>query len=249
VVVTGDGHEPIVFDAGTGLPNWGSRVPADRPFGATLLLTHLHLDHIQGLRFFTPLLHADARLDLYGPPQDGTTLEAALTRLLQPPFHPLQLSDKEAQLRCHEMSDSPVTIGSATVLARSVPHLGPTLGYRVEAGGVSVAYISDHQAPADLQAMDDGVLELAAGVDLLIHDAQYTPVEWETKSTWGHSTVAYGALVAHRAGAKALALFHHDPWRSDDDIDVLVGDAQRAAAGMGACHVMAASEGLVVDLG
>jgi ribonuclease BN (tRNA processing enzyme) len=109
------------------------------------------------------------------------------------------------------------------VIVREVPHVGLTVGYRVETDGVSVAYVSDHQAPAEdgavIRTVSESVLELCDGVDLLIHDAQYTNEEFAVKAHWGHSTLAYAAHVAREAGARRLALFHHDPTHDDATLD------------------------------
>src|SRR5439155_15746358 len=107
-----------------------------------------------------------------------------------------------------------------------------------------IAYISDHQAPVSLDSIADSVLELADGVDLLIHDAQYWPSEFEVKAHWGHCTIEYAVMVAKEAGAKALALFHHDPAHDDAEVDAILETAQKAAAGSGIEEVIAAAEGL-----
>jgi ribonuclease BN (tRNA processing enzyme) len=130
---------------------------------------------------------------------------------------------------------------------RPVPHLGPTVGYRLERDGAVVVYVSDHQAPADLQTVPDSVLELCEGADLLIHEAQYTPAEWASKSHWGHCTVDYAVMVATRAGARCLALYHHDPSRTDDQLDAMVDEARGPAARAGV-EVLAAAEGLTLEV-
>jgi ribonuclease BN (tRNA processing enzyme) len=133
------------------------------------------------------------------------------------------------------------------VVSRLVPHLGPTNGYRVDWDGFSVGYISDHQAPRDLASVPDSVLEIADGVDLLIHDAQYTDDEWDKKSHWGHCTVDYAVLVAKEAGARRLALFHHDPAHGDDKLDALLERARTKGDAAGVSEVLSASEGTTVS--
>jgi ribonuclease BN (tRNA processing enzyme) len=151
-------------------------------------------------------------------------------------------------VRFHDTADTEFSIGEFDVTSRMIPHLGPTLGFRVEWQNRSVAYLSDHQQPFDgSYSASAGALELVQGVDLLIHDAQYTQSEFKAKSTWGHCTIDYAVWLAAQAGAKRLALFHHDPSRRDDDLD----DLLRCAVGAGArrgVEVMAASEGLVVEV-
>lgn len=248
-VLTGAGHVPIAFDAGTGLRAWGDSLPADAPFRGAALVTHLHLDHVQGLPFFAPAQRPGAELDVYGPRQETGSVEGGFTRLFGPPYHPVTPSQMLGDIRFHEVADTGMTIGEWTVTVRPVPHLGPTVGYRVEHAGLAVAYVSDHQAPADQQTVDDCVLELASDVDLLIHDSQYTQADWDAKGHWGHCTVDYALLVARQAGARMLALFHHDPSRTDDELDRLLAHARASAAADGPGKVVAAWEGLSVDVG
>ena len=140
-------------------------------------------------------------------------------------------------------------MAGATVTAAHVAHTDTTLGYRIERDGVAVAYVSDHQQPADdPRHVDPAVLELCRDVDLLIHDAQYTEPEFAAKSTWGHCTVEYAVHVAAEAGARRLALFHHDPEHDDDTIDLLSLAAAEAGSRRGV-EVFAASEGLRLSLG
>ena len=139
-------------------------------------------------------------------------------------------------------------MGGAKIMVRPVPHCGPTVGYRVKWGGVTVTYISDHQAPLDLDSVADTVLELAEGTDVLIHDAQYTPAEFARKSNWGHCTVEYAVWLAAEVGARRLALYHHDPTHDDDMIDRLATAAAACGLAMGV-EVFAAREGLTVELG
>lgn len=249
MVLTFEDEDPIVLDAGTGLRAWGNTVVDTTPFRATALVTHLHLDHIQGLPFFTPLFRPGSRLDIHGPEQLVGSFEKAITRVFRSPLHPVRPSEITGVLSFQEMTHGEFAIGKSTVTVRPVPHLGPTIGYRVEHSGSAVAYISDHQGPRDQQTFDSCVLELADGVDLLIHDAQYTQADWETKSDWGHCTVAYALKVAQTAKARTLAMFHHDPCHDDDTIDSLVAEARASSSGAGdRCEVIAAREGLIIDL-
>jgi phosphoribosyl 1,2-cyclic phosphodiesterase len=240
---------PFVFDLGTGLRYFGAGWPADRTFAGTALLTHLHWDHVQGLPFFVPLLREGARLDVYAPVQeDGRSVYDAFDFFVRPPYFPVTLKDLGGTVTFTDMVEEEIEIGRARVLARLIPHIGPTLGYRVTWDGVSVAYLSDHQQPSDgSHRVSDSAIELCDGADLVIHDAQYTPVEFQRKSTWGHCTVEYAVRVAHQAGAKRLALFHHDPLRDDEALDELARESKE----LGAClnlEVMVASEGLTVSL-
>jgi ribonuclease BN (tRNA processing enzyme) len=141
-----------------------------------------------------------------------------------------------------------VTVGTAKVKIRQVPHVGTTLGFRIEAGGAAIAFVSDHQQPEDQAEVDPGVLELCDGVDLLIHDAQYTDEEFKKKATWGHSTIAYAVHVAAVAHARNLVLFHHDPLHEDDDVDRLLDEARSFDEAAQLEGVLAASEGLELEI-
>ncbi len=245
VVVDGDDGHPIVLDLGTGVREWGKTQSQDGHFHATALVTHFHFDHIQGLPFLTAADRVGAKLDIYGPGDTGKTTAELFAGFVRPPLFPVGLDQLRGSYTCHDVWNDDFAVGDAKVRVRPVPHVGETVGYRVEMGGRSVAYVSDHQAPNDMDSVDAGVLDLCDGVDLLIHDAQYCAADWETKAHWGHSTYDYALHVAVRSGAKALALFHHDPARSDIEIDDQTA-AIRARARSRGVEVFAAAEGLSV---
>jgi phosphoribosyl 1,2-cyclic phosphodiesterase len=244
------GEPPILLDLGTGLRYFGLGRPADEPFVGSCLLTHLHWDHIQGLPFFTPMLRPGAHLDVYAPAQDdGRAVREVMDASINPPLFPIGLEALPGSIDFHDVTDSTFEIGSATVTARRIPHVGPTNGYRIEWNGQSIAYLSDHQQPPDGSfAVSEGALDLCRDVDLLIHDAQYTVEEFAMKSTWGHCMVDYAVWLAGFAGAKRLALFHHDPSREDDQIDELAS-AAAACGRTKALEVFAAREGETIVLG
>jgi len=245
VSIDAAGCPPIVIDLGTGIRNYGATVKG--AFEGILLLTHLHWDHIQGLPFFAPLLSPLANARLIGPPQPGEgSLRDVLARVVRPPFFPVALKDLCVGVSIEELDRGQIQAGSASITAARVDHPGPTNAYRVDHDGVSVAYVSDHQQPVD-GAISAELLRLVDGVDLLIHDAQYTDDEFVDKSDWGHSTVGFAVEVALAAGVGTLALFHHDPSRDDDGVDELLGLAQ-AMVEAEDLTVIAASEGLTVAL-
>jgi phosphoribosyl 1,2-cyclic phosphodiesterase len=243
------GEDPIILDLGTGLRFFGLTQPTDGSFRGTALITHLHWDHVQGLPFFVPVDRPGARLDVIGPRQSGVDLAAAFEEFMRPPYFPVRAADLRGEIVFHDLAEADLAVGNAKVRVRPVPHVGETNGYRIDWGGASVAYISDHQAPLDRsESVSDAVLELCDGVDLLIHDAQYTPEEWEEKAHWGHCSVDYAVKVARESGARRLALFHHDPAHGDDFVDGLLERAKRVAQGCGIEDVLAAAEGLSFDL-
>ena len=247
------GADPILFDLGTGLRYFGANWPADEPFVGTCLLSHLHWDHIQGIPFFTPLLRPGSEVSLFAPTQlAGLTVEQVFADTIKPPLFPVDLAALPGSVAFHEVLDDEFTIGESgdiAVIARQIPHVGNTVGFRVEWNGASVAYLSDHQMPCDgTLSATQGALDLCAGADLIIHDAQFTPEEFVGKCDWGHCTIDYAVWLAAETGAKRLALFHHDPSHHDDELDELFAAAVEAGTRVGV-EVFGAREGQTVAVG
>jgi phosphoribosyl 1,2-cyclic phosphodiesterase len=212
-----------VLDAGTGIRRLADLLDG-APFDGTVILGHLHLDHIQGLPFFTAGDRRDAHVQVLAPEQ-GVPADELLSRLVSPPLFPIGLGGLLGQWEFATYTDSTFETGGFTITARDIPHPGGrALGLRVSDGSRTFAYLSDH-GPVALGPGPDGqgerhaaALELAAGVDLLIHDAQLTPEELARLPHYGHSTPAYALDLAERAGARRLVLFHHDPSRRDSEV-------------------------------
>lgn len=237
---------PLVFDLGTGVRYFGRQYDGAEPLRFVCLLTHLHYDHTLGLPFFGPLLRPETVLEIYAPRQaDGRTVEEVFLEKIKPPMFPVPLDQFAARIVFHEIGDDDFSIGKYRVRSRFVPHVGPTLGFRVGYEGVNVTYLSDHQQPdGDSYSLTDGARQLCEGADLLIHDAQFTDEEFRGKCTWGHSTYGYARWVAETCGVRRLALFHHDPARSDAALGALSDELARSSS----TGIFAAREGETVDV-
>jgi CRP-like cAMP-binding protein/phosphoribosyl 1,2-cyclic phosphodiesterase/CheY-like chemotaxis protein len=251
----------LVLDCGTGARQLGLALLAEGPPPIHLLLTHTHWDHIQGFPFFAPAYLPGTILDVYAAaPGLERTLEETLAGQMEHTYFPVHLSEMRAQIAIHEVGEGSFRIGGVTIHARYLNHTAPCLGYRLEAGGVNVVYATDHEPfwwggsgvePTErlLHPGDHRHVEWLAGADLVIHDAQYTDAEYPTKRNWGHSSVEYVTDLAVLAGVKRLALFHHDPTRTDQAVARLTQRMRRWARDHGSnLDVIAAAEGLDIEL-
>jgi phosphoribosyl 1,2-cyclic phosphodiesterase len=228
-VVLSDGTL-VVLDAGTGIREFGSQ-RCEGVTHAHVLLTHLHMDHIEGFPFFSLLWTRGCDLHVWGPASPMLSLKERLARYMSPPLFPIDVHDVPADVTFHDLPAEPFEIGSATVLAAAVEHPGPTMGFRIEEAGRVFAYVPDHE-PAALgdfskESPDwiDGYA-VAAGADVLMHDSQYTSDEYATRRGWGHSSYADAVAYAEVTGAKRLLLFHHDPTHDDGTLESMEADAQ-----------------------
>jgi phosphoribosyl 1,2-cyclic phosphodiesterase len=221
----------IILDAGTGIRRLGAAIGTDDR-RIDVLLTHLHLDHILGLGFFQPLDQPGQEVHIWGPPSTTLDLRARLSRYFSPPLFPVRLHELACQLTLHDTPGEEFEVGALTISADLVCHPGSTVGYRISDGAATIAYIPDHEPALGADAFPAATtwtsgLELAAGVDLLIHDAQYTDAEYADRVGWGHSTIAHALGFARLAGARRLVTFHHDPSHDDATLDRLVAESKR----------------------
>jgi phosphoribosyl 1,2-cyclic phosphodiesterase len=239
----------LILDAGTGVRRLGAQLPPDLT-RVDILLTHLHMDHIQGLGFFGPLYHPGVEVFIWGPASSVLPLDVRLSRYLSPPLFPVHLRDLP-RISCHEVPRQ-FAIGPFSIRAEMVCHPNPTVGYRITEGGHTLAYLPDHEPTLGLRG---GWLEpewtsghdLAAGADLLSHDAQFTDQEYTCCVGWGHSTYRHAFEFAARVGAKEMVLFHHDPGHDDVMLERMLADAVRRFAPT--FRVSGGCEGTVFELG
>lgn len=249
VAIARDGEQPaLVLDAGTGLRTL-TRMLGGTLFRGTILIGHLHWDHTHGIPFFRAGDQPGARVRVMIPAQGGDPAEV-MARALGPPHFPVRIDELNGEWALEGIEPGDYQIEGFSVQAREIPHKRTrTFGFRVSDGTTTIAYLSDH-APQNVGAGPDGfgeyhdtARELAAGVDLLIHDAQYTPEEFDERADFGHTTPQYAIGLARAAGARSVLLFHHDPDRTDEQLDRLL-----ATVSPDGVDVDVAAEGAIIDL-
>jgi CheY-like chemotaxis protein/phosphoribosyl 1,2-cyclic phosphodiesterase len=242
VEVTTDSGDLLVFDCGTGAHGLAAKLMATTrgPINANVLLGHTHWDHIQGFPFFSPVFVKGNSVAIYGPEGSRGSLHDVLSGQMEFTYFPVELGQLPATITYHDLTEGIHHIGSARVATQFLNHPALTLGYRIEADGVAVVYLVDHEPfSSELWRADaepghlDSILhegdrrhaKFMEGADLVIHDAQYTPEEYIPKKTWGHSTYEYAVRVAAAAEVRQLALTHHDPGHDDR----FIADLERKA--------------------
>ena len=219
------GEAALVLDAGTGIRALGRDLVRRGTREIHLFLTHLHLDHLEGLRFFAPLWDERVTLEIWGPRSTVLSLRDRIMRAFSPPLFPLDFRDVPARVTFHNLPDEPWRADGVTLSAELVLHPGPTLGFRLETGRSSLAYLPDHE-PA-LVGIEGRSLDwvsagaIARNADIVLHDAQYLAEEYDAKIGWGHSSVDHAVAFWRAVGARQLVLFHHDPDRSDRGLELL----------------------------
>jgi len=252
----------VVLDCGTGAHELGRELMAANPspMHGYLLIGHTHWDHIQGFPFFAPLFVPDNVWEIYAPGGHGGQIEASLAGQMAYDYFPITLKTLNAKVRLRDLTEGVFEVGSVRVTTQYLNHPALTLGYRLEADGATLVYATDHEPHAlhPLRALpgtvpvhheDQRHIQFLEGADLIIHDAQYTLKEFPAKEGWGHTPMERAVDYAVLAQAQQLALFHHDPDRSDEAVDRLCARARgRAATNGSALQVFAAAEGQAIEL-
>ena len=239
---------PLVLASG---PAEGATVGSETT-RVDVLLTHLHMDHIQGLGFFECLHWPELEVHLWGPASMTLGLHARLSRYLSPPLFPVRLRDLACDLTVHDVPRNGVEIPGFHVETALVCHPGPTVGYRVHGDGATLAYLPDHEPMLCASGFAAGPrstsgFDLAADVDLLIHDAQYTADEYKSRIGWGHSAIHHAFAFAAAVGARQFMPFHHDPTHDDATLDMIYATSQSTPMDFDG-DIVPATEGLTIDL-
>lgn len=221
-----ENDQMIILDAGTGVLKLSQEV-IEKQSRYDILLTHLHIDHIQGLGFFKPLFNPKNEIHIWGPVSSSRTLQNRLNRYLSPPLFPVHFRDLPCKPILHELSNSSFDIGSFKVRSAFINHPGPTIGYRITSGKSVLAYLPDHEPFMGNRGWNArkkwiSGLWLAYKADLLIHDSQYTPEEYVSKIGWGHSSIEHAVRYASLARADKLILYHHDPNHTDAQLEYIL---------------------------
>ena len=259
VAVEGPGGQLVILDAGTGIRGLGLTL-VERQNGAVeaeILLSHTHWDHIQGLPYFKPFFAPGNTVRIWGSKQGTTSLDEILHLQMDPAVFPVPLTAVSATLSLEEVrAGVEFIVGPFQARAMQLRHPGTTLAYRLKptAGGQSTAYVTDNELGPGGNYGTPGnwrrdLVQFLKGVDLLIHDAMYTPEELDTHRGWGHSSYEEAVELAAETGARKLVLFHHEPEHDDGAMDALHASARRAAQQRGTTtEVIVAQEGMRLSL-
>lgn len=248
-VATDQADHLAVLDAGSGIRLLGDALP-DGLARIDVFLTHLHMDHIIGLGFFGALQRDDLEVHLWGPGSTTRDLHAQLSRYLSPPLFPVRLRDLPSQPVLHDVPLGDFEVPGLAVRAALVCHPGPTVGYRLDDGRGTLTYLPDHEPALGTHTFPDAPgwtsgYDLASGVDVLLHDAQYDDDEYAEHVGWGHSAIGHTLRFAALAGVGHLVPFHHDPSHDDRVLDSIYARDEMSGQPFG---VTPAREGATFDV-
>ena len=246
-----DGDTRLIFDAGSGIRPLGVDVFEKGPNEIFIFLTHFHWDHIQGFPFFAPLYDPDDTIRVIGPKQKDIDVQNLFAGQMGPIYFPVPFSVVAAQMEFQHLNERGYEVGDISMEVIRVRHPSFVIGYRVKVGGKVVCFIPDNEIEGAMYETEPGferrIVDFVGDADLLIHDSMYTDEEYPSRTGWGHSTFEQSLRLAKEGGVKELLFFHHDPTRTDDQLDAIVSRMQDEASGSGV-EVSAAIEGRIYEL-
>lgn len=242
-----DAGRRLILDAGSGIREYGKSLSPDTPeHQHTILLSHLHGDHIAGLPFFPPLYQAGASVEVLGPDQPTASMASVVAGLLAPAVWPLR---PQATVTVTPVVPGDFQAGGFSILAFPVAHAGLALGYRITCpAGPIVSYVTDNELAAMHPAQRQGLVQMVSGSDVLIHDATWSDALLPDRAGWGHSSGGEAVELGLDAGCRMVVLFHHDPDADDARLDRCLQAARHRAARPGGPTVVAAADGMILDL-
>ena len=245
----------LVLDAGTGIRPLGAKILREGlPARIDVLLTHLHMDHLEGLGFFGPIWEPSAEVHVWGPASPTKSLAQRIAMYLSPPLFPVHLREIPANLVFHDVPAAEWHLGPATIFADLINHPGPTVGFRITEGDRVAAYVPDHEPALGVDDLATASPEwvsgtaVAWGVDVLFHDSQYTEDEYLSRVGWGHSTWRQAVQFALLSKVRKYVMFHHDPTHTDDQLDEIVAMARELWGEGGGGELEMAREGMQLDI-
>ena len=249
-----DGDTRLIFDAGSGIRPLGSDVFEKGPNSIHIFLTHFHWDHIQGFPFFRPLYDPEDTIRVIGPKQRDIDVQNLFAGQMGPIYFPVPYSFVAATMEFEHLNQGSYEIGDFTMEVMRVRHPSFVIGYRIRLRDSVVCFIPDNELDGDMygeveRGFEDRIVDFVGDADLLIHDSMYTEKEYPRRTGWGHSTFEQATRLAREGGVKQLLFFHHDPVRTDDELDEIVARQQDAVAATGSGLVVgAATEGVYYTL-
>ena len=258
VQVTSPGGTMIIIDCGTGAHDLGQHILKNKLTGneGSILISHTHWDHIQGIPFFAPLFVPGNTWTFYAPRGFGDTLRETLAGQMEFTYFPVTLDAFGAKVDYRDLVEQTFDLGDVRITTRFLNHPALTLSYKLECNGATMVYSCDHEPHSHELADGEGLIhgqdrehsEWFNGADLVIHDAQYTPAEYATKVGWGHSTPQYAVQMCREAGVRKLALTHYDPTRTDAQVDAILAELHANAPANDRLEIVGAAEGMILDV-
>jgi phosphoribosyl 1,2-cyclic phosphodiesterase/ActR/RegA family two-component response regulator len=252
------GEEKFVFDAGSGIRELGAEIMRGKRRKIHLFITHTHWDHIQGFPFFLPAYVPGFEITIWGAELFGKDLKSVFSGQLDRDYFPVQMEDMNSNLDFRHLPDGPITIGDATVSWEYSQHPGATVGYKIDVGGLRIAWVPDNEFlqaytgdPRRISRQDPLVIpyrkmiQFLSDADMVVHEGQYTCEEYATKIGWGHSSVANACMLMKFAGVRRWIITHHDPGHDDDFLELKLAHTRRILRDIGhECHVINGYDGM-----